>query len=90
MGKITVEFDITGVNEKDNLFVHLTKIKEFPSESTLGELEQVVNEMIQDIENKYENTKTDMFKIVIRGMKTPKGITYPKKWCLGNWESIGK
>jgi hypothetical protein len=79
MGKITVEFEITGVNEKDSLFVNLIKIKEFPSEFTLGELEQVVKEMIQDTENKYENTKTDLFKIVIRGMKTPKGITYPKK-----------
>jgi hypothetical protein len=79
MGKITVEFEITGVNEKDSLFVNLIKIKEFPSEFTLGELEQVVKEMIQDTEKKYENTKTDLFKIVIRGMKTPKGITYPKK-----------
>ncbi|MDQ0899914.1 hypothetical protein [Paenibacillus sp. V4I7] len=79
MGKVTVEFEITGTSEKEGLFVNIIKIKEFPSESTLGELEQTVKEMIQDIENKYENTKTDFFKIVIRGMKTPKGITYPKK-----------
>jgi hypothetical protein len=79
MGKITVEFEITGMNEKEGLFINIIQIKEFPTDFTLGELELVVKEMIQDTENKYENTKTDLFKIVIRGMKTPKGITYPKK-----------
>lgn len=72
--KINVTFDFNGGEEsKDKwLRVNYAEMRSFSNTTTLGELEQVAKEIIDDLESKYDG-KIEFIKISVMARRDEKG-----------------
>ncbi|SMQ81008.1 hypothetical protein SAMN05444673_4088 [Bacillus sp. OV166] len=82
-GKIKVEFEINAVGEEtingyDSSFkkYEIARTKNLSQTLTLGNLEEIINELFEEIQSSYENPEHLTAKIVIRAKKEKNKILY--------------
>lgn len=80
--KINVIFDFHGgeENKEKRLHIDYAEIRSFSNTTTLGELEQVAKEIIDDLESNYGG-KINFVKIAVMAKRDEKGeYKYINRW----------
>ena len=82
-GQINVEFEINAVGEEtingyDSSFKNyeIARIKSLPKTLSLGNLEEIINELFVEIQSAYDQPEHITAKIVIRAKKEKNKITF--------------
>ncbi|MGF6949060.1 hypothetical protein QF028_001565 [Neobacillus sp. B4I6] len=82
-GQIKVEFEINAVGEEtingyDSSYKNyeIARTKVLPKTVTLGNLEEIINELFAEIQSTYDQPEHLTAKIVIRAKKEKKKIMY--------------